>query len=710
MDDYYSLLARYGVSTPELAYAGIAAPTDASDPEYNAMLEKYQVDRAEYDRWLAEYKRRKASWDMYGPDYQGELLGKPTYTYGYEYTDPAAAANPEAPAAPTMPEAPAAPVVGEGGNYSGGNNDPLGGREPGMGLGYNPGNIGWSMDQATQYARENPVGTSLGMLAMPAATLARLGYAGITRDTPSIDQASIDNENTRRENTARDRAEASGNMSFSDLSAIDQSSISNAADPIGALADALGMSGPSDGGGYDGSGHDQSGDGASGGSRDGDSSHGWAKGGLVGLHNKYSGGGTVRKFSFGGVAQDPAVAHSPGYIGGGQDMSPELRAAILQDARANGIEDPRTAFTGGSSYGYSPAPAQTAPEPQPIPSQAAEELNYAAEMRAARQEHKAAQEQLNQMLRQAMEQKSEPPSKAELYFQLAAAFAAPTKTGSFGESMGEASKVLGEHQKAARMATSADRANKLQLGLEMAKQRALGSKEDITNLRALTVEEMKARRLQMEPKSEVGKQALDEGLQPGTPQFVSRVAGTNTENQGLKISTDQLKKDAAQLALEREQRAKLQASKLTPPELKLKEETEDAIASGNQALQALNKALIINPKTFTGSLGDMAQKYALGVVNPNHPQIQATEELENLLGNQALASLKTLVGGNPTEGERKVIMDLQGISSKSIPVRKGIIENAIKATESRIARNKQRLQEVSSGAYRETTPTVEGVQ
>ena len=692
MNDYYSLLARYGVSTPELAYAGIAAPTDTTDPEYNAMLEKYQVDRAEYDRWLAEYKRRKSSWDMYGPDYQGELLGKPTYTYGYDYTDSTAAAPgaPTAPVAPAMPTAPAASVVGEGGNYSGGNNDPLGGREPGMGLGYNPGNIGWSMDQATQYARENPIGTTVGMLAMPAATIARLGYAGITRGTPSIDQASIDNENTRRENAARDRAEAEGTTSFSDLSPTDQASISNAADPIGALADALGMSGS---GGY-GGGESSTGSAAgTNGSTGNDTDHGdgssFKSGGLVGLHNKYAGGG----------------------LAGGQNLSPELEAFIRADAQANGIENPTTSFQGGQAYGFAPSAPAPAPAPQaPAPQEA--EMIYAAEMEAARKEHKEAQAQLNDYLKQALTQRSEGPSKAEMYFQLAAAFAAPTRTGSIGESLGEASKVLGAHQKDIRQSEAANRAAQMQIGLEMAKNRAAGAKDDMTNLRQLTVEEMKARRLANTPQSEIGKAAMDAGMRPGTPEYSKHVSGLITENQGLKTSADSLRKDAAQLALEREQRAKVQAGKLTPPELKLKEETEDTIAAAASALTALDKALKLNPQTFTGSLGDMAQKYALGVVDPSHPKVKATEEQENLLANQALSSLKTLVGGNPTEGERKVIMDLQGIASKSLPVREGIIKGAIQATQNRLARNQKRLADIQSGAYRQTSPevTTEGVQ
>ena len=201
-------------------------------------------------------------------------------------------------------------------------------------------------------------------------------------------------------------------------------------------------------------------------------------------------------------------------------------------------------------------------------------------------------------------------------------------------------------------------------------------------------------------------------MRPGTPEYAKHVSGVITETQGLKTSADALKKDAAQLALEREKRMAANAGKLTPPELKLKEETEDTIAAAASALTALDKALKLNPKTFSGSPGDLAQKYGLTVFDSKHPKLMATEEQENLLATQALTSLKTLVGGNPTEGERKVIMDLQGISSKSLPVREVIISNAIETTKNRLARNQKRLAEIQSGAYRETSPEVitEGVQ
>lgn len=723
MNEYYKLLSRYGVSTPELSYAGIDMPTDETSSEYAALLDKYEVDKAQYDAWLAEYQRRKKAFDMYGPDYQGELLGKPTYTYGYDYTDPSIAPSvSEIPSTQTPAEVTPIIITNSGGNYSGASGSPSAGKNtvseasidalgkaagwaetigsvPSLGTKIGAGLVGGLLG----IARDSQIDSISQQLAdIQAAQDA--GYSARTNADGSVSSVS-----TQAKTDALDRGVFGITSEGLDSARNNAESMQSMQDALNADTNALnGMSGGYDGG-SDSSNGSMGGAGNNDGSRGGQNSEN-ARGGLIDLHNKYAKGGTVRKFSFGGVAEDPAVAHSPGYIGGGQDLSPELRAAILQDARANGIEDPRTAFTGGSSYGYSPAPAQTAPEPQLIPSQAAEELNYAAEMRAARQEYKTAQEQLNQMLRQAMEQKSEPPSKAELYFQLAAAFAAPTKTGSFGESMGEASKVLGEHQKAIRAGSSADRANKLQIGLEIAKQRALGSKEDIQNLRALTVEEMKARRLQMEPKSEIGKQALDEGLQPGTPQFVARVAGTNTENQGLKLTAEQLKKDAAQLALEREQRAKMQAGMLSPTELKLKAEAEDKLTSIDVALSKLQEAAKLNPKTFGSSWGDLAQKYMLNATNPTHPQALASQKVDNLLGSQGVEQLKATFGGQISDGERQMLLSLQGIGAKSKEERQFIIENAIQTLAQRRAKEAKRLEAVTTRAYRTPETVTEGAQ
>ena len=74
----------------------------------------------------------------------------------------------------------------------------------------------------------------------------------------------------------------------------------------------------------------------------------------------------------------------------------------------------------------------------------------------------------------------------------------------------------------------------------------------------------------------------------------------------------------------------------------------------------------------------------------------------SLLANQAVSKLRTSFGGNPTEGERKILMDLSGIGSKSIEERAVIIKNAYKALNSAAERQSRRLRDINEGRYRET--------
>jgi len=426
--------------------------------------------------------------------------------------------------------------------------------------------------------------------------------------------------------------------------------------------------GGGDYGGYGGGGYGGDSDGGDG----GDGGDGWARGGIAKLHRKYAEGG--------GVDPEP--------YGQGLDLSRVTPQQFAMMQR----QDPQALARGVARFAGQPVETPTEP-------------TYADEMRLARQESSAAREELNNAIKAAAQQKDNAPSKAELYFNMAAAFAAPTKTGSFFESMAPVSQVLAGHKKEARESAIANQQRQQALALELAKARLSGAKDDMSNLRALTVEEMKARRLAQMPQSEVGKLAMDAGLAPGSPEYNQYVAQAAQQ-------TSNIKEQTAATAAARAKLAETQATKLTTPELKLKEETEDALAAATSAQGALTKALELNPKTFSDSLGDMAQKYALQTVQPGHPKVVATEEQTNLLANQALSSMKSLVGGNPTEGERAIILSLQGINSKSLPVRETIIKNAISAVQNRISRNKQRLADINAGKYRETVPEtpVEGAQ
>ncbi len=346
---------------------------------------------------------------------------------------------------------------------------------------------------------------------------------------------------------------------------------------------------------------------------------------------------------------------------------------------------------------------------------------YGTELKAARQTMTKESEAFNKLLQDAINQKQESgPSKAEMYFRLAAAFGAPTKTGNFMESLGKAGEAAATMNKEQREAASAERARRLSLGLEAQKLRMSGAKEDLNTLRTLAAEGMKDKRTVAtelikeyvksgQPESSAGKQAKDEGLVPGTPEFqkrVGQIAEMNVDQQMSRINATLAQMGTAQanlaLAQQKFQFQEQQATKLTPAEVKLKSEAEEALTGLDSSIAALQKAYKLNPNTFDASLIDKAQRKLLEETGSKDPKVQNTREMENLLSSGAVEKLKASFGGNPTEGERAILLSLEGLESKSKEERAKIMKNTyIKLKAVRAARQK-RLNEISSGFYRNT--------
>jgi len=348
---------------------------------------------------------------------------------------------------------------------------------------------------------------------------------------------------------------------------------------------------------------------------------------------------------------------------------------------------------------------------------------YAEDLKTARAAAKAESDAFANMLKTAMSSPEDAQSsKAEMYFRLAAAFGAPTKTGQFSENLGMVGKELGEYAKGKR----ASAREKLALGLEAQKLKMAASKEDLNTLRALSAEEMKDKRTiatelikdyikSGEPQSAAGKQALDEGLKPGTEAYQKRVGeigNMKVEAQMAQITASlaNMNTAAANLALAQNkfENQKAQQAKLTGPEVKLKTETEDTLAQTDSALGILKQAFALNPNTFDTSISDMAQRKALEVTNSKHPKVVATREQENLLEKAALAQLKSTFPGAISNDERKALQDVQGLGAKSIEERGRIMKNAYKALQSVRARHAKRLVDINQGVYRDTTSSIDG--
>lgn len=126
-------------------------------------------------------------------------------------------------------------------------------------------------------------------------------------------------------------------------------------------------------------------------------------------------------------------------------------------------------------------------------------------------------------------------------------------------------------------------------------------------------------------------------------------------------------------------------------------ESDDNVQQSASAIAALKKAKAINDKAYSGY--GASTRAALVSNLGGSKSADATVELDNLIGNQALSSLKTIFGGNPTEGERAILLDLQASSSKTPAQRTAIIDRAIKAAEVRAKYAGSKAQSIRSGKY-----------
>lgn len=126
-------------------------------------------------------------------------------------------------------------------------------------------------------------------------------------------------------------------------------------------------------------------------------------------------------------------------------------------------------------------------------------------------------------------------------------------------------------------------------------------------------------------------------------------------------------------------------------------EADDMIEAAQGTITALSEALKINKDTYSGyGAGTRATIVSnLG----GSKAADATVAFDNIIQGQALSSMKATFGGNPTEGERKILLDLQAISSKTPEQREEIINRAIRAMERRAKVNADKAASLRGGTY-----------
>ena len=354
------------------------------------------------------------------------------------------------------------------------------------------------------------------------------------------------------------------------------------------------------------------------------------------------------------------------------------------------------------------------------------------------------------------------PDSAEMAFRLAAAFGRPTKTGGFGETLGNvaeataeslasqrktkqeledltlkydlaASDVQGEKYKtqvgalsALARSTPKDRLTEIEKMQEIiddprANQKAKDNAQSrITYLttrpssapKATEVEklidkindpntpasskailkqrlnklnyiapEAKAEKDKDKPMSPAGKMAADEGLIPGTPEFQARVKKLAGEGKGVTLSATEQKELF---------------------------EAEDQVNAGKTVIINLSKAKELNSKAYSGFGAGARRTMARNIPGVGGSEgVTSTTELENLVLTNGLEQLKATFGGNPTEGERNILLQIQGSLSMGVEERAALWDRAMKMAARRVKTGQEKMKKLQSGAYSRVQPDEE---
>ena len=330
------------------------------------------------------------------------------------------------------------------------------------------------------------------------------------------------------------------------------------------------------------------------------------------------------------------------------------------------------------------------------------------------------------------------PDNTETLLALARGFLSPTRTGSFGESLGLAAGEAGPAMQRQRQLEEQRRQQAGQYEAQIAQVRAQGVDDEYRALldrakrgetlmtraaqlaaaEARAREQAEARRENMDLRRDIAQQGadarasgqmatatinLDEATLARLAQSDPRVADMKPGAYVVQYSRTDPANSMRIVGLA-EPKKQEQPQKLSTAEQKEILDSMDAISAGERAISALGRASVLNKSAYAGFF---AGARAALVSNARHaidasPSKAAddTKLYETIVTEQALSQLKSIFGAAPTEGERKILETMQASVDKTPEQRKAILERAIEAANARIASERRKLELIKTGEYK----------
>jgi hypothetical protein len=136
-------------------------------------------------------------------------------------------------------------------------------------------------------------------------------------------------------------------------------------------------------------------------------------------------------------------------------------------------------------------------------------------------------------------------------------------------------------------------------------------------------------------------------------------------------------------------------------------EADENVIATEAGIEMLDQAIKLSPTAYEGV--GASQRATAATLLPDSLEPKGTKEtleFDLLLKQQVLPQLKSIFGAAPTEGERAILLELQGSSSLPKATREAVLKRARRMAAQRLQFNKEKAQKLRSGSYFTEQPAV----
>lgn len=129
-------------------------------------------------------------------------------------------------------------------------------------------------------------------------------------------------------------------------------------------------------------------------------------------------------------------------------------------------------------------------------------------------------------------------------------------------------------------------------------------------------------------------------------------------------------------------------------------DADENVLATESGINMLDQAIKLSPVAYEGVGASQRATAATMLPDALEPKgTKETLEFDLLLKQQVLPQLKSIFGSAPTEGERAILLELQGSSSLPRATREAVLKRARHMANQRLQFNKQKAQKLREGSY-----------